>query len=267
MDKKSSDYSIKSIKRTVQVINSFTANAHELGVTELSKMLNLHKSTVHRILITLSKEGLVVKNPVNQKYRLGIIFFKWGCIVQNQIEIRSYALPIMKDLAKSTEESVALNIISNNKRIIIEKIESPNEIQRVLKLGENLPLYFGSAGKVLLASLSDEEFEKCLKEERLISFTPHTITNKSKLMKNLHEIREKGYAIAIEERIPGGASIGAPIFDYTGKVIAALSISGPVLRFSEEKIPILISLVQDAAMKISVLLGYSNKNESTHFIS
>ena len=256
---KRSDYSIKSIKRAIQVLNSFTSKEGELGVTELSKRLNLHKSTVHRILVTLSNEGVVVKNQVSQKYNLGIILFKWGCIVQNKMETRNSALPIMKDLAQRTEESVDLNIISGRNRVSIEKIESSNDIRRVIKLGETLPLYTGGSGKVLLSSWPDEEIKKFIQEEKLISFTPNTITDPVKLLGNLKEIREKGYGIGIEERIPGATSMGAPILNYTGKVVASISISGPTTRFTEQKIPIFISLVKEAAMKISVLLGYSDK--------
>jgi DNA-binding IclR family transcriptional regulator len=259
VNKKRSDYSIRSIKRAIQVLNSFTIKEEERGITELSKILNLHKSTVHRILVTLSSEGLVVKNQISQKYHLGITLFKWGCIVQNQMEIRSYALPIIKDLARRTEESVDLNIISDRKRVSIEKIESSHDVRRVIKLGESLPLYTGGSGKVLLSSWPDEEIEKFIKEEKLVSFTPKTITDPVKLIENLKEIRKKGYSIAVEERVLGATSIGAPVWNHTGKVVASISISGPTTRFTEQKIPIFISLIKEAAMKISALLGYCKK--------
>lgn len=259
MNKKRSDYYIKSIKRAIQVLNSFTIKEEELSITELSKILNLHKSTIHRILVTLNDEGLVVQNQVSQKYHLGIKLFEWGYIVQEQMEIRSYAFPIMKELAEKTEESVDLNIISDRKRVSIEKIESFHDIRRVIELGKSLPLYTGGSGKVLLASLPDEEIDKFIQEEKLISFTQNTITDPVKLKENLKEIRKKGYGIAFEERILGAASIGAPIWNYTGKAVASLSISGPSARFTKQKIPIFISLVIEAAKKISILLGYRKK--------
>ena len=159
MNKKQSDYYIESIKRAIQVLNSFSLEEKELGVTELSKRLNLHKSTVHRILVTLASEGIVVKNQDNQKYRLGIILFKLGSIVQQQLEIRECALPIMEDLAQKTKESIYLNVISGRKRISIEKVESSNYVRRVIRLGESLPLYTGGSGKVLLANFPDEEIK------------------------------------------------------------------------------------------------------------
>lgn len=259
MNKKRSDYYIKSIKRTIQVLNSFAVKEKELGVTELSKIVNLNKSAVHRILVTLNDEGLVVKNQVSQKYYLGIKLFELGCIAQKKMEIRNCALPIMKELVEKTEESVDLNIISNRKRVSIEKIESFHSIRNVIELGKNLPLYTGGSGKVLLAFLPDEEIDKFIQEEKLISFTQNTITDPVKLKENLKEIRKKGYGIAFEERILGGVSIGAPIWNYMGRVVASLSISGPSTRFTEQKIPIFISLVIEAAKKISVLLGHREK--------
>jgi IclR family transcriptional regulator, KDG regulon repressor len=263
MGKRQSDYYVESIKKAIQIINSFTINEKELGVTELSRKLTLHKSTIHRIMVTLASEGIVIKNQENQKYRLGIAFFKWGCIVQHQIEIIKYAFPIMEELAKKTEESIYLNVVIGRKRMSIEKVESVRDIRRVIKLGETLPLYTGGSGKALLAYLPEEEINKFIKEEELISFTPNTIVDKKKLLKNLKEIRERGYAIAIGERVLGATTIGSPVFDYTGKVCASISVSGPTERITQQKIDLFASLVKESAMKISILLGYqlSTKNQ------
>jgi len=256
MSKKRSDYYIQSIKRAVKILNSFTPQEKELSITELSKRVNLHKSTIHRILVTLEDEGFVLKDQVSQKYRLGIKLFELGYLVQDQMEIRSYALSIMKELAKKTEESIDLNILSDGKRVSIEKIESPHDVRRIIQLGKSLPLYCGSSGKALLAFLSDEEIEKIIQKEKLIPFGPNTITDTTKLKINLKEIQKNGYAISFEERVLGSASIAAPILDYKGKVVASLSISGPTTRFTKKKVPILISLVKEAAKKISISLGY-----------
>lgn len=255
-NKKRSDYYIQSIKRAVQILNSFTFKKDELGVSELSERLNLHKSTVHRILVTLEDEGFVAKDQVSQKYRLGIKLFELGHIVKEQIEIRNYALPIMKELAQKTEESIDLNILSDGKRVSIEKIESPHDVRRIIQLGKSLPLYCGGSGKALLAFLPDEEIDKIIQKEKFIPFSPKTITDPIKLKEHLKEIRKNGYAISFEERILGSASVAAPILDYKGKVVASLSISGPTTRFTKKKVPILISLVKVATQKISASLGY-----------
>ena len=121
MNKKQSDYYIESIKRAVRILHTFSLEEKELGITEISTRLNLHKSTVHRILVTLASENVVIKNHENQKYHLGITLYKWGSIVQHQMEIREFALPIMKDLAERTKESAYLNIISGRKKFVLKK--------------------------------------------------------------------------------------------------------------------------------------------------
>lgn len=253
--KKQSDYYIDSIKKSIHLLKEFSQNKVELGITELSKNLKLPKSTILRILVTLASEGFVVKNPENQKYSLGIELFKLGSIVQRNFDIRKYALPIMKDLANKTGESVYLNVISGWRRVCIEKIESSNDIRRIIKLGESLPLYTGGSGKAILAYLPEEEIKVFLKEEKLIPFTPNTITDPAKLLQDLEEIRKQGYAIAVGERVPGATTIGAPIFNNLNKVFASLTVSGPTERLIKNKIPKFASLLKEAAKKISILLG------------
>jgi len=260
MSKKRSDYYIQSIKRAIRILNSFALKKGELGVTELSERLNLHKSTVHRILVTLEDEGFMVKDQVSQKYRLGIKLFELGHIVKEQMEIRNYALPTMKELSQKTEESIDLNILSDGKRVSIEKIESPHDVRRIIQLGKSLPLYCGGSGKVLLAFLPDEEIENIIQKEKLIPFGANTITDPTKLKEHLKEIRQNGYAISFEERILGSASVAGPILNYKGKVVASLSVSGPVTRFTKKKIPVLVSLVKKRVKKISTLLGYHINN-------
>jgi len=256
MSKERSEYYLKSIKRAITILNSIAQEADELGVTELSKKVGWHKSTVHRILVTLEDEGLVAKDQITQKYRLGIKLFELGNLVQEQVEIRKHALPIMKKLAQETEESIDLNIISHGKRVSIEKIESTHDIRRIIQLGKSLPLYCGGSGKALLAFLPEEEINKILQQEKLIPFTSNTITDPLQLKEHLKEIKKLGYAMSFEERIPGSASIAAPILNFKGEVIASLSISGPINRFTEDKLPRLISLVKNAAREISTSLGY-----------
>jgi len=259
-EKKRSDYYIHSVKRAIQILNSLTLQNKELGITELSKKLNLHKSTVHRILVTLEDENMVAKNQISQKYRLGMKLFELGNIAKEQIEIKNIAFPIMEELAKKTEESIDLNIIIDEKRVSIEKIDSPHDVRRIIQLGKSLPLYCGGSGKAILAFLPASEIERIIKKENLVFLGPATITDPVILREHLKEIRKKGYAMSFEERILGSASVAAPIFDYKGNVIASISISGPITRFTKKKIPEFISLVKEAAKDISKILGYCENN-------
>lgn len=254
--KKRSDYYIHSINRAVKILNSLAYKKEEIGITDLSKQLNLHKSTVHRILVTLEDEGFVLKNNISQKYQLGMKLLELGNIAKEQIEIKNQALPIMQELAQNTEESIDLNILIDDKRVSIEKIESPHDVRRIIQLGKSLPLYCGGSGKAILAFQSDLEIERIIQKETLISRGPNTITDPTKLKVHLKEVRKKGYALSFEERSLGSASIAAPIFNYQGKAIASLSISGPITRFTRQKISLYVSLIQKAAYEISRAIGY-----------
>jgi len=253
------NYHVQSIERAMQILNSFSSDKRELGITELSNNLKLHKSTVHRILKTLESGGFIKRSKNTKRFRLGVKLFELGCIVQNQMDVREYALPVMQELAKKTQESIDLNIIIDDKRVSIEKIESPHDIRKIIQLGQSLPLYAGGSGKALLAFLPDSDIERIIKEEKIKKLGPKTILDYNELKKHLKKIKKDGYAASFEERIAGSASIAAPIFDYSGKVIASLSISGPISRFTNMRANHFITLIKDSTKKISILMGYQTK--------
>lgn len=254
-NQKKSLYCIKSIKKAMDLLNCFK-QYKELSVIELSKKLNLNKSTVYRILVTLESGDFIRKNEITKKYGLGIKNLELGNIMKKQIEIRSYAFPIMENLARKTQESIDLNIIVNNKRVSIEEIESPHDIRKVIKLGESLPLCVGASGTAILAFLPDNEINKIIERENISGSGQIKIADTKKLMEHLKEIRREGFAISVQERVIGAGAVAAPIFNSHGNVIASLSISGPVTRFSKKKLKFYISLVKESASKISVSLGY-----------
>ena len=198
-NKKRSNYYVRSINRAINIINLLANKKEEQGITELSLQLNLHKSTVHRLLVTLEDEGFIVQNTITQKYSLGLKFLELGNIVQERIEIKRLAFPVMQSLAQKTQESIDLNILIDDKRVSIEKIDSPHDLRRIIQLGKSLPLYCGGSGKAILAFQSDTEIDRILDKEDLISYGVNTITDKVKLKKHLAEVRKNGYAISFEE--------------------------------------------------------------------
>lgn len=258
MGKKRSEYYVQSIKKAIKILNCFSLNNKELSITEIAKMLKLHKSTIYRMMVSLEDENFVTSNLETKKYRLGIKLLELGNIVQKQIEIRKYSLPIMREIANKTKESVDLNILSGWKKISIERIDSSYPIREVIQLGKGLPIYCAASGKVIMAFLSDEMIDNIIQSQKLVPLTPKTIIDPLKLKEDLKEIQRNKYAISFEEGVLGTAAVAAPIFDYSGKVIASLSISGPVDRFTKDKISLYIPLVKEATEKISFLIGYNN---------
>ncbi|NLB11513.1 IclR family transcriptional regulator [bacterium] len=255
--KERSDYYNQSIKRAALILNTLGSQNKELGISELSRLLDLHKSTVHRMLVTLEDENLVVYNKTLQKYHLGIKLLELGSIAKRQIDIRNIAWPIMQEIAQKTKENVDLNILIDDRRVSIEKIESPHDLRRAIKLGKSLPLYHGGSGKAILAFLPDSEIERILQKADLAPLGPNAITNPGVLKEHLKEIREKGYATSFEERVLGVASIAAPILNEKHYAIASLSISGPIARLTKEKEPLFAMLIKKAASDISKNCGYS----------
>ncbi|ULL13188.1 IclR family transcriptional regulator [Paenibacillus sp. H1-7] len=239
--------------RILRLLECFTADKPEWGVTELSEQLGLYKSVVHRILVTLEHRGFVSKSPVTQKYSLGIKLFELGTIVANRMSLRTVAKPIMEDLCASTGETVMLMIADGLEGICIEKVESPQSVRYTSPLGKRVSLHAGATTKILLANLSPDKINKII-SSGLQKYTEYTIVDPSELLDHLQTIREQGYCISSNDFSLGGMGIAVPIRDHTGEVIAGLSISG--LEFRMSKITDqLLQQCQNAAELISNRLG------------
>ena len=255
-------YEIKTIKNAIKLISYFDEHNPELGVNELTSKMNLHKSSVHRILITLEKIGILQQDSKRGKYRLGLKLYELGNLVTHGFELNNVSQPYLKELMEKTQETVHLVIYDKGEGVYINKVEGPHRVQMVSRIGSRLPLHCTGVGKVLLAYLEQPEAEKVITERGLCRFTNNTILDLKKLERELKKIRETGFAIDNEEIEIGLKCIGSPVRDYTGKVIAAISISGASSRFTSNKIPFLSKLVIDTANKISSRLGYSFERDT-----
>jgi len=244
---------IKSIKKSLDILNFFTHETPELGVTEISDKLGLAKSTVSRILSTLEQGNIVAKVSTNQKYRLGPKILELASIFLSNTELRNIAVPYLRDLRNKTGEMVSIFAMDGNQRVCLEKVDSPHEVRQILIIGGRYPLHAGSSGKLLLAYLPKEKRKEIILKTGLPRFTSNTITNFKKLEKQLNKIREEGYAVSRQERVPFLASVSAPIRNFKGEVIAALCLSGFEVHFTDEKF---ISLTRIVADRISKELGY-----------
>jgi DNA-binding IclR family transcriptional regulator len=248
---------IKSVKRAVNILDSFNRQAPELAVTELSKQLGLSKSTISRLLSTLREEGFVSKVFSNQKYRLGPKVLELADIFLSSTEWTDVARPHLKILRDKTDETVYVFVIDGDQRVCLEKFESSHELRPILNIGSRYPLHAGSAGKLLLAWLSQERRDEIFSKTGLPRLTRNTITNCRALEKELKKIRQTGYAIAHGERIPHVSSVAAPIRDFKGDVIAALCLHVVTNRFTPERERELARLSIEAADNISREIGFT----------
>jgi IclR family KDG regulon transcriptional repressor len=247
---------VKTLVGALDVLNTFTFDDHEHSVSEIVQKLGMHKSKVSRILSTLASAGILIRSPDSKKYRLGSRVLEWATIFLSTTDLRTVVLPYIKELRSKVNETISLFVRDGDERICIEQLESSERIRMVVNNGERLPLHAGSGGKLLLAYLPEGERSKLIERAGLPRFTSHTITSREELEKELKKIRKQGFAVSFEERIPFAATVCAPIRNHTGEVVAALSIEGPVGRFSSERVEEYSVLVKDVTDKISQELGY-----------
>ncbi len=249
-------YRVQVIDRAASILECFTFEDPELSVSEISAKRGLHKSTVHRILIALEYNHLIQQNPENGKYHLGIRLFELGNRAVARLNLREIAKPHLIRLMEETQETVHLAVLDGGEVLYVEKVEGPHALRMPSRVGRHIPTYCTSLGKAMLSCLEESEVRRILQRGPLKSYTPNTITSIQKLLADLETTRRRGYAIDNEEIEVGLRCVGAPIRDYSGGMVGAISVAGPSARMMTEKIPSLGRLVMKVAAAISQHLGY-----------
>lgn len=244
------------MQRAAEVLRCFTKSDAELGVTVLSDMLDLHKSTVSRLLSTLKQEGFVEQNPETGKYRLGLGLVTLAGIVLERIDLRAVAEPYLTRLVALTQETVHIVVLNGSECMNIGGAASPRPIQYVGRIGRRTPLHCTAGGKLLLSYLTPEKQREIL-SKKLARFTDKTIVDRETLKQTLAQIREQRYATSFEENQEGLSGAAAPIYDHTGQVCAALVISGPTYRLGPAEITAFLEPLQRVAREVSAQLGYA----------
>ncbi len=246
---------VKAVDHALLLLSCYT-DEEEMGVTELSKKMGLHKNNVFRILATLEFRGYIEQNPRTEGYRLGPKIFELGLIFKYQMGLIKHARPVMKRLRDRFNETVYLGVLRDVYAIYIDNVETTHTVRVVSRVGTQIPSYATAIGKVQLAYLPPDELEELFKDKRLKQYTPNTITDVDALFAHLEEVARRGYATDNEEFQEDVRCVGAPIRDYTRYVVAALSISAPSFRMPDEKVEEMAEAVKEAALEVSKSLGY-----------
>jgi len=246
---------VKAVEHALQVLICYSTN-EELGVTELSNRLNLHKNNVFRLLATLEQAGYVRQNPRTEGYRLGPKLLELAMVFKYQMGLVKVARPHLEELNRKYDETVYLGILRDVYAVYIDCIETTNTIRVVSRVGRQLPAYATAIGKAQLAYLSESELERLLTDRKLEKFTPNTKNTQSLIKQDLELVLARGYAVDMEEYQQEVRCVGAAIRDYTGRVVAAISMSAPSYRMPDELIDKMGEDVREVALKISKELGY-----------
>jgi len=249
---------VQSIDRAVSLLRLLMPGerGRELGVLELSRASGLPLGTVHRLLESMARHGLVARDSVTRKYRLGWTLVELGLSVLEGTELRTAAYPIMVSLARTTQETIYLAVRDEAQGILIEKVDSPLHLRIMEPLGLRSPLYVGASRKVILAYLPEHD-----RRDILAEFVPPVDPDKRGastreiLERQLADIRAQGYAVSYGETTPGTAAVAVPLRDYRGRITASLSAAGPASRFTDETVPRILATLQEGAAEIETRIG------------
>lgn len=214
----------KTVVRTMDILNLFIDHP-ELTFQEIIDLSGIPKTSVYRMLKSLEEMQFLEKGP-DAKYRLGLIFLKFGSLVSSRLDLRTIAYPIMQELHDDVEEAVNLILRQGDEAVYIEKIDLKQKVRLYTAIGKKSPLYAGACSRIILSFLSEDEIREYVRKTELRKFALETITDEQQLYKTIEQARMDGYTVSNSELENHTTSIAAPIFNHKGDVIAGISIAG-----------------------------------------
>lgn len=258
---KQNGHLLQSVDNALSILETFTVEHPEWGITELSEKHNLAKSTIYRLIHTLSVRGYVKQNPTTKKYHLGWKLLEIGNIAAEQSDLRDLARPHLQKLLASTNETVHLAVVDGTSVVYIDKLESAQKIRMRSRIGHHAPLHCTAVGKALLAFEPPETVTRVV-ASGLEAYTAKTITDSEVLRRELKTIRQRGYALDDREFDDELRCVAAPIRDNTGAVVASIGIAGLAARIDFERRRDFIDVVIQAADGVSRDFGYRSYSEN-----
>ena len=251
--KPKSEYSIQTVTNALRMLEVFHTET-EMGVSDLARRLDLHKNNAFRLLATLEIAGYMQQTPESELYHLGPRCLELGAAFTRSHTLISQARPILEELAATRKETAHLAVLRDDEVVHLDGVLPEQLVLTALRIGERLPAHCTALGKVMLADnaqeIADRTFER---------FTEATRVDPSKLADELRAVAIQGYAIDLEELARGLRCVAAPVRNANGRVIAAISLSGPSIRLEEELLHgEAAEAVTDCAMRLSQKLGSPN---------
>jgi DNA-binding IclR family transcriptional regulator len=235
------------------------AVAHEsegLSNAEISRKLQIPKSSASYILRTLERRGYLNRDAGSGRYRVGLKILSLSRGALSGLDVREVALPIMRRLMEKTNLTCHLAILDGPEAVYIEKVEPQGFIRMDTWVGRRMRVHATSVGKALVAHIPQERLEKIIAERSMEKRTPKTITTLPRLLKELEKVRVQGYALDDEENNLGARCVGASIFNQFGAIEASLGLSGTINQVNAQTLPRIVEALKDAARHVSIQLGY-----------
>jgi len=245
----------QTVERALDILEAFMESNEALGITELSRRVNLNKSTTYRMVQALRTRGYVNQDNHTNKYTLGYKILKLASGFMNQNKIREIARKYLEELSMKTSHTVQLTILVGNELVYIDQVEGTDIFQLRLRIGNRGPLHCTAAGKSVLAFLKEDELENILNDFTLTRFTDKTITSMKHLRKELKAIKKTGFAFCDREYDKYLRAIGAPIIGMGPKVIGAVVLVAPSNRIRIKEVSYFGNMVKETGLKISSEMG------------
>ncbi len=251
-----SEAGVQSVDRALTILERL-ARSGEAGVTEIANEIGVHKSTAFRLVATLEAHRLVEQTEERGKYRLGVGLLRLAGATTARLDLVQESRPVCRQLASDTGETVNIAVLSESSALYLDQVAGSSALQPHNWVGQHIPLHATSNGKVLLSGLSRQQCDAIL--NKLSAYTPVTITTKSKLRAELDQVREQGYALAVDELEVGLTAAAAPIRNVHGDVVASMSVSGPTFRITNDRIDEVVTKLLEAADEVSHRLGWGHR--------
>lgn len=258
---------VRTVDRALDVLFYLADVGTPAALVEIANGTGLDKATVYRLLHAMRVRDLVHPAEEPGRYVLGLGVLRLSSAVLGGVDIRSVARPFMRQLCEMCAETLVLSILTGDRRVFIDQVESPNEVRWVAHIGQSAPLSAGSTSKAILAFLPEEERQAILGRTPFVAETPRSPKSAEELGQQLAEVRRDGVAYALGERVAGIAGMSAPIFDHSGRPIGALTIGGPSHRFDLANEERLQKALLAATRDISAQLGYRVQPAPDYFVT
>lgn len=249
-------YRVQVLERTFAILDLLAEQSSGVNLAFISRRLGLNKTTVLRLLSVLEHQRYVERDGVGSSYRLGSKLFELGTKAVAKLDVLERARPMLRRLVDETGETSHLAMLRDGEVISLANRESPRTLRTPSTVGGRSPVHCTSVGKAILAFRPDAEVEDVIRSRGLRKYTERTITTPARFKRELARVRAQGYAVDDQEFEEGLRCVGAPVWDHTAKVVAALSVTGPAMRIPKERLPELARSVTAAAADLSEALGY-----------
>ncbi len=247
-------YIVPAVDRAARILSLLRNEGRAMTIAEIADTTRWHKSSVHKLLVTLNHHGLLDRDAVTKGYSLGIALSEYGRIASSRSDILHAAKSFLKALADYSGETAALAVLRGTQMIIVDVEESPAQLRVSLTLGMRSPATATSNGKAVIAYLPESQASEIIQAEGLLAATPNSITKLDHYTMELAGIRERGYATDFEEYQKGIVGVSAPVFDSRNQPIGALSVAGPASRMTKDKIRNCGKKVKEITAQLSAMI-------------